>query len=141
MKFKKQSNLKINEYSKRDNESKILKSLNEIDYGKMVIGLGGLSVCIPYMFPSISTNQILSLIPTISSNIISLGLMSIGGISTYNLIDILSKSLKDKELETQKYEVKDTVKANVKETNTNTNDLILNLNKQLLECSIDKDEF
>ena len=139
MKFKKQSNLKINEYSKRDNESKILKSLNEIDYGKMVIGLGSLSVCIPYMFPSISTNQILSLIPTISSNIISLGLMSIGGISTYNLIDILSKSLKDKELETQKYEVKDTVKET--NTNTNTNDLILNLNKQLLECSIGKDEF
>ena len=139
MNLKKQSNFKINEYSNKDNQSKILKLLNEIDYGKMVIGLSGLSVCLPHIFPSISVNQILSLIPSISNNAISLGLMGLGGISAYTVLDIITETLKDKNLETQKHTTKEIKENTIREVNTN--DLVVNLNKQLLECSVSKDEF
>lgn len=136
MNLKKQSELKINKCNNcsRNNESiksEILKILNDMDYGKMVIGLGGLSVCIPYIFPSIPVNQIMPFISNIPSAMLHTSLMGIAGISAYSFIEILVETLKDKKIEFNK----DTT------SEVDVNDLITNMNKQLLECSISKDEF
>lgn len=133
MNLKKQSELKINECKNfnKKNESKILDTLNDIDYGKMAITLGGLSVCIPYIFPSIPVNQIMPFISNIPSAMLHTSLMGIAGISAYSFIEILVETLKDKKIEFNK----DTT------SEVNVNDLITNMNKQLLECSISKDEF
>lgn len=133
MNLKKQSELKINEcnnFSKK-NESKMLKILNNMNYGKMGIGLGGLSVCIPYIFPSIPVNQIMPFISNIPSAMLHTSLMGIAGISAYSFIEILAKMLKDKKIEFNKDATSE----------VDVNDLITSMNKQLLECSISRDEF
>ena len=130
MNLKKQTELKINEYEgySKNNKSKILTAINEINYGKMGIGLAGLSVCIPYMFPSISLEQIIATLPNISNNLLSLGLMGISGITACGCMDILAEMLNNKKLDINK------------ENDNKEDSFILNSNKQLLEYSISKDE-
>lgn len=142
MNTKKQSNLKINECSKKDNQSKILKLLNEIDCGKMVLALSGFSICAPTLFPSISNisvNELISLIPTISHNLTSIGIVGLTSVSSYLFIDNVSEILKDINLGTKKettkefkkYSIIETSKDNSREIDIKRNKLVINLNKEI----------